>query len=69
MKTELYLLLLFWLFTGMYGYIYWNTKISKRFRMKWRIDDVYLIPLFGLIGPLMTIIGYIVYKYKTKRLK
>lgn len=68
MKTELYLLLLLWLFSGMYGFIYWNTKISRKFRMKWRTDDVYLIPLFGLLGPLMIPVGYIVYKHKTKRI-
>ena len=55
----IYLLALLWLYVGMYSFIFWVAKHNKRYRLKWKTDDVVVIPLFGLLGPLMFIAGYI----------
>lgn len=53
-----------WLYIGMYSYIFWVAKHNKRYRLKWRTADVALIPLFAILGPIMFITGYTLYKQK-----
>lgn len=53
-----------WLYIGMYSYIFWVAKHNKRYRLKWRTTDVSLIPFFGILGPIMFITGYMLYKQK-----
>jgi hypothetical protein len=60
----IYFLFTLWLYIGMYSYIFWVSKHNKRYRLKWRTSDVVLIPLFGLLGPIMFIAGIAMYKQK-----
>ena len=53
-----------WLYIGMYSYMFWVSKHNKRYRLKWKTEDVILIPVFGILGPLMFITGFILYKEK-----
>jgi hypothetical protein len=48
----------------MYGYIFWVSKHNKRYRLKWRTADVALIPVFAILGPIMFITGFMLYKQK-----
>ena len=58
----IYVLAIAWLYTGMYSYIFWVSKHNKRYRLKWRTSDVSMIPLFGLLGPVMFIVGFTLFK-------
>ena len=53
-----------WLYVGMYGYIFWVSKHNKRYRLKWRTADVALIPVFAILGPIMFITGFMLYKQR-----
>lgn len=53
-----------WLYIGMYSYMFWVSKHNKRYRIKWKTEDVVLIPVFAILGPLMFITGFILYKEK-----
>lgn len=60
-------IIIIWLYLGMYGYIFWVAKHNKRYRAKWRTADVSMIPIFGLFGPMMFIIGFVLYKQRLKQ--
>ena len=62
----IYLMIIIWLYTGMYGYIFWVNKHNRRYRLKWHRDDVKMIPLFGLLGPVMFIVGYLMFNQEGK---
>lgn len=53
-----------WLYIGMYSYIFWVSKHNKRYRLSWRTTDVALIPMFAILGPIMFITGFMLYKQK-----
>jgi hypothetical protein len=54
-----------WLYIGMYSFIFWISKHNKRYRLRWRTMDVALIPMFAILGPIMFIAGFILYKQKS----
>ena len=54
------ILIIAWLYIGMYGYMYWINKRNKKYSRKWRTDEVYIIPMMGLLGPFSFIIGIII---------
>lgn len=56
-----------WLYIGMYGYIFWVSRHNKRYRLKWRTEDVALIPIFAILGPIMFIVGFVMYKKEFKQ--
>ncbi len=62
----IYLVIITWLYIGMYSYIFWVSKHNKRYRLKWRTSDVKMIPLFGLLGPVMFIVGYLMFTQQLK---
>lgn len=62
----IYLTMIIWLYVGMYSYIFWVSKHNKRYRLKWRTGDVAMIPMFGLLGPVMFIVGYTIFKQQIR---
>ncbi len=55
------ILIILWLYTGMYGYIYWIKKRNFHNHKKWKDSEATLIPMMGIFGPLNLIIGRILY--------
>ena len=55
------ILIITWLYIGMYGYMYWISKRNKRLSRKWRTHEVNVIPMMGVFGPLSFIVGFILY--------
>jgi len=55
------ILIITWLYVGMYGYMYWITKRNKKYSRKWRGHEVRVIPMMGIFGPLSFIVGFILY--------
>lgn len=60
----IYFIIVIWLYLGMYSYIYWVSKHNRKYRLKWSNSDVWMIPLFGILGPIMFITGFMLYKQK-----
>jgi hypothetical protein len=58
----IYFIIVIWLYLGMYSYIYWISKHNRKYRIKWNTTDVWMIPLFGLLGPVMFVTGFMLYK-------
>ena len=56
------ILMILWLYTGMYGYMYWIKKRNKKHSRKWRSDEVRIVPMMGILGPLSFVVGYILFK-------
>tara|TARA_R110001592_G_scaffold12056_9_gene58498 strand:- start:7347 stop:7529 length:183 start_codon:yes stop_codon:yes gene_type:complete len=56
------ILMILWLYTGMYGYMYWIKKRNTKHSRKWRSDEVNIVPMIGIFGPLSFVIGYILFK-------
>jgi hypothetical protein len=56
------ILMILWLYTGMYGYMYWIKKRNKKHSRKWRSDEVNIVPMIGIFGPLSFVVGYILFK-------
>jgi hypothetical protein len=50
-----------WLYAGMYGYMYWIKKRNRKYSRKWRSDEVNIVPMMGIFGPLSFVVGYILY--------
>jgi flagellar basal body-associated protein FliL len=55
------ILIITWLYIGMYGYMYWISKRNKKHSRKWRTHEVNVIPMMAIFGPFSLIIGYILY--------
>ena len=55
------ILMIVWLYTGMYGYMYWIKKRNRKYSRKWRSDEVNIVPMMGIFGPLSFILGFILY--------
>lgn len=60
------ILIITWLYIGMYGYIYWISKRNYMYHKKWRSYEARSIPMMGVFGPLSFIMGYVLY-YKHNR--
>ena len=56
------LIVITWIYLGMYGYIYWINKRNKLYHKKWRSYEVRSIPMMGVFGPLAFIVGFILFK-------
>jgi hypothetical protein len=61
-----FLLMITWLYLGMYSYIFWISKHNKRYRLKWKTEEVLMIPIFAVLGPIMFISGYLLFKQNIK---
>ena len=55
------ILMITWLYIGMYAYMYWINKRNRKYSRKWRTDEVYAIPMMAFFGPFSFIAGYILY--------
>ncbi len=55
------ILIIVWLYAGMYGYMYWITKRNRKYSKRWRTHEVRTIPMMGILGPFSYIMGYILY--------
>ncbi len=55
------ILMIAWLYTGMYGYMYWIKKRNRKYSRKWRSDEVNIVPMMGILGPFSFIVGFILY--------
>lgn len=55
------ILIIVWLYAGMYGYMYWIKKRNRKYSRKWRSDEVNIVPMMGILGPFSFIAGYILY--------
>ena len=59
------ILIIAWLYIGMYGYMYWMNKRNRKYSRKWRTHEVKSIPMMGLLGPFSFIIGIIIKNKQT----
>ena len=55
------ILIITWLYIGMYGYIYWIKRRNRKYSRKWRSDEVNIIPMMGILGPLSFFAGFVLY--------
>jgi len=55
------LLIISWLYIGIYGYIYWISKRNRHYHKRWKTREVNAIPMMAIFGPLCFAIGYILY--------
>ena len=54
------ILMITWLYLGMYGYMYWMNKRNRKYSRKWRTHEVNVIPMMAFFGPFSFIIGIII---------
>jgi len=54
------ILMITWLYLGMYGYMYWMNKRNRKYSRKWRTHEVNAIPMMAFFGPFAFIIGIII---------